>query len=66
MNADRQGCVTGPGARDATGFDQVAVPGDGQQKVSLDKAIKIIRETGADPKTKHRETARGGRAVSVI
>ncbi len=40
--------------------------GDGSHKVSLDKAIKTMRETGADMKTKYKETARGGLAVNVI
>jgi L-serine dehydratase len=38
----------------------------GIHKVSLDKAIKTMRETGADMKTKYKETARGGLAVNVI
>ena len=40
--------------------------GDGQHFVSLDKVIKTMRETGADMKTKYKETARGGLAVNVI
>ena len=35
-------------------------------KVSLDKVIKTMRETGADMKTKYKETSRGGLAVNVI
>jgi hypothetical protein len=34
--------------------------------MSLDKAIKTLRETGADMKDKYKETARGGLAVNVI
>jgi L-serine dehydratase len=34
--------------------------------VSLDNAIKTLRETGADMKDKYRQTARGGLAVNVI
>jgi L-serine dehydratase len=45
---------------------RMAVRGDGQHKVSLDKAIKTMRETGADMKIKYKETARGGLAVNVI
>ena len=37
-----------------------------QHHVSLDKAIKTMRETGADMKDKYKETARGGLAVNVI
>jgi L-serine dehydratase len=40
--------------------------GNGSHKVSLDKAIKTMRETGADMKDKYKETARGGLAVNVI
>jgi L-serine dehydratase len=40
--------------------------GNGSHKVTLDKAIKTMRETGADMKDKYKETARGGLAVNVI
>ena len=39
---------------------RLALHGDGSHKVSLDKAIKTMRETGADMKTKYKETSRGG------
>ncbi|MGN6723481.1 MAG: L-serine ammonia-lyase [Marmoricola sp.] len=45
---------------------RMAINGDGSHKVSLDKAIKTMRDTGADMKTKYKETARGGLAVNVI
>jgi L-serine dehydratase len=45
---------------------RMAVRGDGVHFVSLDKAIKTMRETGADMKDKYKETARGGLAVNVI
>ncbi|MCW2768333.1 MAG: sdaA [Nocardioides sp.] len=45
---------------------RLAIRGDGVHKVSLDKAIKTMRDTGADMKTKYKETARGGLAVNVI
>jgi L-serine dehydratase len=45
---------------------RMALRGDGQQFVSLDKAIKTMRDTGADMKDKYKETARGGLAVNVI
>jgi hypothetical protein len=32
----------------------------------LDKAIKTMRETGADMKDKYKETARGGLALNVV
>ncbi|MGC4792754.1 L-serine ammonia-lyase [Micromonospora saelicesensis] len=45
---------------------RLALRGDGVHKVSLDKVIKTMRETGADMKVKYKETARGGLAVNVI
>ena len=38
---------------------RMALRGDGQHYVSLDSVIKTMRETGADMKTKYKETARG-------
>ena len=45
---------------------RMALHGDGNQVVSLDKVIKTMRETGRDMKVKYKETARGGLAVNVI
>jgi L-serine dehydratase len=45
---------------------RMALRGDGDHFVSLDKVIKTMRETGADMKVKYKETARGGLAVNVI
>jgi L-serine dehydratase len=45
---------------------RMALRGDGKHFVSLDKVIRTMRETGADMKTKYKETARGGLAVNVI
>ena len=45
---------------------RLALRGDGEHHVSLDKVIKTMRETGADMKIKYKETARGGLAVNVI
>lgn len=45
---------------------RMALQGDGQHYVSLDKVIKTMRDTGADMKTKYKETSRGGLAVNVI
>jgi len=45
---------------------RLALRGDGQHKVPLDSAIKTLRETGADMKSKYKETSRGGLAVNVI
>ena len=45
---------------------RMALRGDGTHHVSLDKAIKTMRDTGADMKDKYKETALGGLAVNVI
>lgn len=45
---------------------RIARRGDGSHKVSLDRVIKTMRETGADMKTKYKETSRGGLAINVI
>lgn len=45
---------------------RMAVRGDGSHHVSLDKAIKTMRETGRDMKDKYKETARGGLALNVV
>ena len=45
---------------------RMALRGDGTHFVSLDRVIKTMRDTGADMKTKYKETARGGLAVNVI
>jgi L-serine dehydratase len=45
---------------------RIALRGDGEHIVSLDKVIKTMRDTGADMKSKYKETSRGGLAVNVI
>ncbi|MDB4946638.1 MAG: L-serine dehydratase [Labilithrix sp.] len=45
---------------------RLAMAGDGKHKVSLDKVIATMRQTGADMSTKYKETARGGLAVNII
>lgn len=45
---------------------RMALRGDGQHFISLDKVIRTMRETGADMKSKYKETARGGLAVNII
>jgi L-serine dehydratase len=54
------------GAIKAINAARMALRGDGHHFVSLDKVIKTMRETGADMKTKYKETSRGGLAVNVI
>ncbi|MBK0413439.1 L-serine ammonia-lyase [Chromobacterium haemolyticum] len=45
---------------------RMALRGDGQHFVSLDRVIKTMRDTGMDMSTKYKETARGGLAINVI
>ena len=54
------------GAVKAINASRMAMRGDGSHHVSLDKVIKTMRETGADMKTKYKETSRGGLAVNVV
>lgn len=54
------------GATTAIHAARMAIRGDGVHVVSLDKAIKTMRDTGADMKVKYKETSRGGLAVNVI
>ncbi len=54
------------GAVKAINAARLALRGDGSQKVSLDKVIETMRQTGADMKKKYKETARGGLAVNII
>jgi len=54
------------GAIKAINASRLALRGSGEHKVSLDKVIKTMRDTGNDMKTKYKETARGGLAVNII
>ncbi|HHO8136555.1 TPA: L-serine ammonia-lyase, iron-sulfur-dependent, subunit alpha, partial [Pseudomonas aeruginosa] len=45
---------------------QMALRGDGQHFISLDKVIRTMRDTGADMHDKYKETSRGGLAVNAI
>jgi L-serine dehydratase len=54
------------GASKAIHAARMAMRGDGSHIVTLDKAIKTMRETGADMSVKYKETSRGGLAVNVI
>jgi len=42
----------------------LAMRGDGQHIVSLDKVIVTMRETGRDMASKYKETSQGGLAVN--
>ena len=54
------------GAVKAVNATRMAMAGDGKHRVSLDKVIRTMRDTGRDMKTKYKETSRGGLAVNVI
>ncbi|MCF7222520.1 L-serine ammonia-lyase [Marilutibacter chinensis] len=54
------------GAVKAINASRMAMRGDGKHKVSLDKVIKTMRDTGRDMRDKYKETSRGGLAVNVI
>ncbi len=54
------------GAIKAINASRLALRGTGNHKVSLDKVIKTMRDTGNDMKSKYKETARGGLAVNII
>lgn len=45
---------------------RLALRGDGNHFVSLDKVIRTMRETGRDMQEKYKETSRGGLATNVI
>jgi len=45
---------------------QMALRGDGEHFISLDRVICTMRDTGADMHDKYKETSRGGLAVSTI
>src|SRR5580765_81029 len=54
------------GAVKAINAQRMASRSDGKHRVSLDKVIKTMRDTGRDMKDKYKETSRGGLAVNVI
>ncbi|PXV57201.1 L-serine ammonia-lyase [Dyella jiangningensis] len=50
----------------AINASRMALKSDGKHRVSLDKVIATMRDTGRDMKDKYKETSRGGLAVNVI
>ncbi|WP_111496220.1 L-serine ammonia-lyase [Marinobacter bohaiensis] len=54
------------GAVQAINAAVMALRGNGEHCVSLDKVIRTMRETGRDMLDKYKETSRGGLAVNVI
>jgi L-serine dehydratase len=45
---------------------QMALRGDGEHFISLDKVIRTMRDTGRDMQDKYKETSKGGLAVNAI
>jgi L-serine dehydratase len=54
------------GAVKAINAARLALAGDGTHRVSLDRVIATMRQTGADMSTKYKETSRGGLAVNLV
>jgi L-serine dehydratase len=54
------------GSVKAVNAARMALIGDGQHKVSLDKVIKTMMQTGRDMNLIYKETSQGGLAVNVI
>jgi L-serine dehydratase len=54
------------GAIKAISAARLSLRGDGRHFVTLDEAIKTMRDTGRDMLDKYKETSRGGLAVNVI
>jgi len=45
---------------------QMALRGDGEHFISLDRVIRTMRDTGADMHANYKETSRGGLAVAYV
>ncbi|CAM5787064.1 L-serine ammonia-lyase [Castellaniella caeni] len=54
------------GGNKAINASRLALHGDGKHHVTLDMVIETMRQTGADMKSKYKETSRGGLAVNVV
>jgi L-serine dehydratase len=54
------------GSVKAINAQRMAMRSDGKHRVSLDKVIRTMRDTGRDMKDKYKETSRGGLAVNVV
>jgi len=54
------------GALKAINASRLALLGDGTHVVSLDAVIETMRQTGADMRSKYKETSLGGLAVNVV
>jgi len=53
------------GAVKAINASRLALGGDGQHYVSLDRVIAVMKQTGLDMSSQYKETSRGGLAVSL-
>jgi L-serine dehydratase len=54
------------GAIKAIDASRMAMLGDGSHKVSLDKVIATMHQTGLDMQLKYKETSKGGLAVNIV
>lgn len=54
------------GAVKAINASRLALRGDGEQHVTLDRVIATMMRTGRDMKAKYKETSKGGLAANVI
>lgn len=54
------------GAIKAINAARMALRGDGDHKISLDKVIKTMRDTGRDMQNKYKETSQGGLAINFV
>ena len=54
------------GSIKAIDASRIAMMGDGEHMVSLDKVIATMLQTGLDMRDKYKETSQGGLAVSVV
>ncbi|TWU15428.1 L-serine ammonia-lyase [Allorhodopirellula heiligendammensis] len=53
------------GAVKAINASRLALRGDGEHFVSLDRVIRVMKRTGADMSSRYKETSRGGLAVNI-
>lgn len=53
------------GSVKAVNASRMALIGDGQHKISLDKVIKTMKQTGMDMQSIYKETSLGGLAVNI-
>ncbi len=53
------------GAVKAVNASRMALIGDGQHHISLDKVIRTMKQTGMDMQTIYKETSQGGLAVNI-